>query len=186
MKLNKQQQQQWSIVTSVFSALSRAISDPELLKNEMAIHVSEFEGMTGGEVKVKIRTLPTPSIELVDCSKDFLQVTRDDEGVSTLRARIEGISFSSTIAYKEKYKHSNGAVVDGLRALADSLDKLPVEMRDQTGKIDIFSLIGVSHGAGVSDDDEDAPETPEASGSKELDEDKAFIELVKADDDSEV
>lgn len=167
MKLNKQQQQEWNKVTSIFSALSRAVSDPAALEAEMSTWVSEFETYMDNEVKVKIRMLPAPSIDLIDCSKDFLKLNRDESGYSTLKARVEGISFSSTIAYKDQYRHSNGAVVDALRALADSLEKLPTEMRDQEESIDIYSLIGVSHGAGRDDDEQ---------------EDAALIELLSAGD----
>lgn len=178
MKLNKQQQQQWNTVTSIFTALSRTVSDAAALENEMSTWVTGFEEAMGGEVKVKIRMLPAPSIDLIDCSKDFLKLNRDESGYSVLKARVEGISFSSTVAYKDQYRHSNGAVVDALRALADSLEKLPTEMRDQVESIDIYSLIGVTHAAGNDDDEVDAPAAPEAPQPVDADEDPALIELL--------
>lgn len=181
MKLNKQQQQQWNTVTAIFSALSRTVSDADALKAEMSNWVGEFEDATGGEVKVKIRMLPAPSINLVDCSRDYVKLNRDEQGVTTLKARVEGISFSSTVAYKEIYKHSNGAVVDALRALADSIEKLPVEMRDQEESVDIYSLIGVTHAAAHDDDDVDAPvDAKPADEPAEVDEEAKMIELLSS------
>lgn len=182
MKLNKQQQQQWNTVTSIFTALSRTVSDPVALEAEMSSWVTEFESAMGNEVKVKIRMLPAPSIDLLDCSKDFLKLNRDESGYSILKARVEGISFSSTVAYKDQYRHSNGAVVDALRALADSLEKLPTEMRDQEESIDIYSLIGVTHAAGNDEDESDAPAAPQVPEAPLADEDSALIELLSTGD----
>lgn len=182
MKLNKQQQQQWNTVTSIFTALSRTVSDPAALEAEMSSWVTDFESAMGNEVKVKIRMLPAPSIDLIDCSKDFLKLNRDESGYSILKARVEGISFSSTVAYKDQYRHSNGAVVDALRALADSLEKLPTEMRDQEESIDIYSLIGVTHAAGNDEDESEAPAAPEAPEAPLADEDSTLIELLSTGD----
>lgn len=188
MKLNKQQQQQWNTVTSIFTALSRTVLDAEALQKEMATWVDGFEALMANEAKVKIRMLPEPSIELIDCSKDFVKITCDDQGYTTLRSRVHGIAFNSTVAYKENYKHSNAAVIDGFRALADSLEKMPVEMRDQTGTVDIYALIGVSHAASA-DEEELEPQTP--AGEVETtapvavaEEDPALIQLFSEGDEA--
>lgn len=181
MKLNKQQQQEWNTVTSIFSALSRTVTDPGALETEMSTWVSKFEAAMGNEVKVKIRMLPAPSIDLIDCSKDFLKLNRDESGYSILKARVEGISFSSTVAYKDQYRHGNGAVVDALRALADSLEKLPTEMRDLEESVDIYSLIGITHSAANGEDEPDEPteeKAPDASQQADAEEDAALIELL--------
>jgi hypothetical protein len=182
MKLNKQQQQLWSTVTSVFGAVSRLSSDPAVIQGEMAQLIADFEVATDHEVKVKIRMLPTPSIDLIDCSRDSLKLNRDAEGSLTLRARVHGVGFSSTVSYKDSYAHSNVAIIDALRALADSLEKMPVEMCEQTAQsLDIYQLIGVSHSGG-SDDDETGPEEPQKPAEKDGEEESEFpIQLVSID-----
>lgn len=190
MKLTSKQQQQWNLVTSVFTALSRTVHDAAALEAEMATWITEFETSMGNEVKVKIRMLPAPSIDLVDCSKDYLRLNRDEQGASTLRARVEGILINSTIAYKENYKHSNGAVVDALRSLADSIEKLPVELRDQgqDGVTDIYSLLGVTHSAAVIEEeveDEAPADEAQAQPPADADEDEALISLFSGGDDDQ-
>jgi hypothetical protein len=182
MKLTKQQQQQWSTVTSVFGAVSRLSADPAVIQGEMANLIADFEVATDHEVKVKIRMLPTPSIDMIDCSRDSLKLSRDAEGSMTLRARVHGVGFSSTVAYKDSYAHSNMAIIDALRALADSLEKMPVEMREQTAQsLDIYQLIGVSHKGG-SDEDEASPEEPQKPAEeKPVEEDEFPIQLVSVD-----
>lgn len=188
MKLTSKQQQQWNLVTSVFTALSRTVHDAAALEAEMATWITEFETSMGNEVKVKIRMLPAPSIDLVDCSKDYLRLNRDEQGASTLRARVEGILINSTIAYKENYKHSNGAVVDALRSLADSIEKLPVELRDQgqDGVTDIYSLLGVTHSAAVIEEeveDEAPADGAPAPLPADAEEDEALISLFSGSDE---
>lgn len=183
MKLNKQQQQHWNTVSSVFSAISRFCKEEETIKAEMAQHVADFETSTNNEVKVKIRMLPTPSIDMIDCSRDSLKLSCDADGSVTLRTRVHGVGFSSTVSYKDSYAHSNIAVIDALRALADNLEKLPVEMREQTQSQDFYQLIGGTQSTGPDDDEAGtgAPEQPEnVDGPAE--EPELAIQLVSANE----
>lgn len=183
MKLNKQQQQQWNTVSSVFSAISKFCKEEDTIKAEMAQHIADFETSTNNEVKVKIRLLPTPSIDMIDCSRDSLKLTCDADGSVTLRTRVHGVGFSSTVSYKDSYAHSNVAVIDALRALADNLEKLPVEMREQTQSQDFYQLIGGTQTSG-SDDDEAGPVVPEQPDNVDgpAEEPELAIQLVSANE----
>lgn len=183
MKLNKQQQQQWNTVTSVFTAISRFCKEEDVIKQEMKDHIADFETATNNEVKVKIRMLPTPSIDMIDCSRDSLKLTCDADGSVTLRSRVHGVGFSSTVSYKDSYAHSNVAVIDALRALADNLEKMPVEMREQTQSQDFYQLIGGTQSSGLDEDEEggqkDLVNPENTDGPSE--EPELAIQLVSAD-----
>ncbi len=166
MNLNKQQQQQWGFLTSMFTALSR-VSSNEATAQEMSQPIKDFESSLNNEVKVKMRFDPSPSIEIIDCSKDFIRLNRQDE-LLELRAKVDGIAFSSRIAYKENYSYSNAAVVDALRALADSIENVPIEMRDQTESVDILIKGGQNAASQASEYDEG-------------EDDETIIELVSVD-----
>lgn len=150
MNLNKQQQQQWQIITSVFAAVSTMAQDEQTLLTSMKPQVEAFEALLGGKAKVKIRFAPTPSIDWIDCSRDGLKVSKDANGL-TMRARIEGIGIVTTVTYKEAYAHTNLAIAESLEALAAGLRKLPVEMKDQAEAVDLSNLIGIQ----ISDEDDD-------------------------------
>lgn len=152
MNLTKVQQQQLTFLNKMFVALTR-VSDQESVIQEMADHVSDFEQSMGGEVKIKLRFGAEPAVEVVDCSRDYLKLVRDKD-TSNLRARVEGISFTGRIAYRDNYSFSNAAIVDALRALADNVEKLNIELCDQAESVDIFSLMGVSHANAEDEADE--------------------------------
>lgn len=154
MNLNKQQQQQWQIITSVFQAVSSIAADEQALILTMKPQVDTFEAMLGGKAKVKIRFAPTPSIDWIDCSRDGLKVTKDANGL-TMRARIEGIGLVSIVSYKDSYAHTNLALAESLEALAAGLRKLPTEIKDQPESVDLSNLIGLQ----VSEDGDDEIES---------------------------
>jgi hypothetical protein len=183
MKLNKQQQQQWNALANIFTALSRVSPSEEALVQEMSTWICDFEQALGHEVKVKIRMAPAPSIDLVDCSRDSMRLHRDAEGTLTLRARIEDISIQAVVARTNAYAHSNGAVVDALRSLADSLETSPVELRSQTATVDIYSLLGMSRSGASADDEENTSDFKDASTTTEADEGETLIQLEPCQDD---
>ncbi|WP_408601222.1 hypothetical protein [Pseudomonas sp. PLMAX] len=152
MNLNKQQQQQWQIITSVFAAVSTMAPDEQTLLTLMKPHVDGFEASLAGKAKVKIRFAPAPSIAWIDCSRDGLKVSKDANGI-TMRARIEGIGIVTIVSYKESYAHSNLAIADSLEALAAGLRKIPTDMKDLTESGDLSNLIGIQISA--EDDDEE-------------------------------
>lgn len=151
MNLNKQQQQQWQIVTSVFEAVKNVATDEPTLKAMMKPQVDIFETLLAGKAKVKIRFAPTPSIDWIDCSRDGLKVSKDANGL-TMRARIEGIGIVSIVTYKDSYAHSNLALAESLEALAAGLRELPTEIKDQTEAGDLSAMIGLQ--VSVEDDEE--------------------------------
>lgn len=151
MNLNKQQQQQWQIVTSVFEAIKNVATDEPSLQAMMKPQVDGFETLLAGKAKVKVRFAPTPSIDWIDCSRDGLKVTKDANGL-TMRARIESIGIVSIVTYKEAYSHSNLALAESLEALAAGLRKMPTEIKDQAESADLSNLIGIQVSA--EDDDE--------------------------------
>ena len=152
MNLNKQQQQQWHIITSVFAAVSTMAPDEQTLLASMKPHVDSFEASLAGNAKVKIRFAPTQTIDWIDCSRDGLKVSKDANGI-TMRARIESIGIVTIVSYKESYAHSNLAIADSLEALAAGLRKMPTEMKDLTESGDLSNLIGIQ--ISEEDDDED-------------------------------
>lgn len=187
--MNKQQQQQWSMVTSIFAAVSRIATDEQAIQTEMSKWIQEFEDLTGNKARVKIRMLPTPSLDLIDCSKDDMKLRVETDGYTLLRATTEGISAELKVAYKKNYSFSNAALAESLRALAANIDRLPVELREQTEAIDIASLIGMSSAQLVEDEAPaaviDAPEVAQdaqAPNAEESVDDEPLISLEPASD----
>ena len=160
MNLNKQQQTQWQLVSGIFTGLSAAINDEQILATQMKPHIDAFETLVGGKAKVKIRMTPTPTIAWVDCSSDSLKLSVNDKSM-VMRACMNGIRFSTTLTYGEAYAHTNADLIDALETLKQSLLKLPSDMKDmQAG--DLSALIGLAPSS--TEDDEVGDEPPATAG----------------------
>ncbi len=152
MNLNKQQQQQWQLVTAIFTGLSAAISDEVILTTQMKPHIDTFEALTGGKAKVKFHLAPTPGIDWIDCSSDGLKLSSTTKGM-VARACMNGLRLSINLTYDGAYAHSNVAVIDALDTLKANLLKLTSDMKDMEPG-DISSLIGLAPSeSGRQDDD---------------------------------
>lgn len=160
MNLNKQQQTQWQLVSGIFTGLSAAITDEQILATQMKPHIDAFETLVGGKAKVKIRMTPTPTIAWVDCSSDSLKLSGNDKSM-VMRACMNGIRFSTTLTYGEAYAHTNADVIDALETLKQSLLKLPSDMKDMPAG-DLSALIGLAPSS--TEDDEVGDELPAAPG----------------------
>ena len=152
MNLNKQQQQQWQLVTGIFQGLSVAFSDEEVLATHMKPHIDAFEALTGGKAKVKFHLVPAPSIDWVDCSSDSLKLSGNAKGL-VMRACMNGIRISTTLTYADAYAHGNRAVIDALEALKQNLLKLTSDMKDMPAG-DISVLIGLAPSESTGQDDD--------------------------------
>lgn len=156
MSLNKSQQQQLSLIETVFKTICRVTTDHDAIRREIQPMIAEFEQSVGDNYRLRINLGDNPCLELVDRSRDSLKLTVDATPSVNLRARIEGISITARLAYKESYSHTNLALSSALRVMADEIDQLPIEMSEATEDTDLYSLIGVSHSeADVADINED-------------------------------
>lgn len=152
MNLNKQQQQQWQMVTAIFGGLAAAITDEEMLATHMKPHIDTFEALTGGKAKVKFHLVPTPGIDWIDCSSDGLKLSSTTKGM-VARACMNGLRLSINLAYDGAYAHSNAAVIDALDTLKANLLKLTSDMKDMEPG-DISKLIGLAPSESIGQDDD--------------------------------
>lgn len=151
MSLNKSQQSKWNFIVNVFSTVSRLSQDPTVVHKEMESWITDFEKECNGHAKVIIKLGENPSIYFLDSSKDSLKLVRDATPSTVLRAKVFGVSLASTIQYKESYLHKNDTLVNALRALADKIEGMPMELAEQTESMDVLEFLGGK----ASDSDEE-------------------------------
>ncbi|MBB4861303.1 hypothetical protein HNP46_000114 [Pseudomonas nitritireducens] len=161
MALTQKQTALWKSVQAVWNALQVAPLPEETIRVAMAASIADFETATDNEYKVRLRFEPRRELSMIDCAADRLGVSVDASGYITLKARIEGVLHSVTVAYGDQYQHSNGALAESLEALAGVVRKLPAELNSYKEKTQLSHVLGVTVPVGQDDDLDQSPATPE-------------------------
>lgn len=117
------------------------------IKLMMSPQIDEFQRSTNHKVRY-IEDGQNIKFELLNLSRDFVRV-RGVEDAKVLRAKINGVPVDVKITKGDEFSFSNDEIVETLRALADEVSNLSVEVRT----LDITA--DVRKGSGSTDADTD-------------------------------
>jgi len=152
MALKKEDKIRLEGLEQTLTMLTSSGIEKDAIEKMMETQISDFQKITNTKVKLNFES--KPSIDLLDLKKDFVRTREPNSETQVLRAKIEGVGIDAKLFKQEEYIFSNSDVVSALRALADEVEKLPLEL-NTLGVSDVRELeVHEELDDQVSDDDD--------------------------------
>lgn len=156
MALSKTDQVRFDGLKQTLTMLSGSGMELEQIKGMMAPQFADFQALTNQKVNV-VETENGLSLELLNLSRDFVRV-RGTEDLKTLRTKIQGVPVDVKVVKTNDYTFSNEDIVSALRALADEVEALTIEVNTLDITADVRKDFAVDTDDEVSIDTEESTE----------------------------
>lgn len=155
MALNKIDNVKFDSLSQTLSMLLQHGTELEVVKTMLAPQISDFEESSKHKVKFVIDG-ETVKLTALNLSRDYLRTRNPNDEQQVLRTKVEGVSIEVKLFKKDDFLQTNEDVVNALRALADEVSDLSVEL-NTLGTSDVRNL-GQNDSELDSDDSDDLDE----------------------------
>lgn len=167
MALNKLDQVRFDGLQQTLNMLVASSIPMPQIKVMMAPQIADFEASSNHKLRFVVDG-DQVLLSVVNMSKDFVRV-RGVEDAKVLRTKIIGVPIDVKITKADEYSFSNEAIVEALRALADKISFIGVEVNTLDITADVGKGTEASEDAVNGEEDDDLEPTSAVSVDSDAD-----------------
>ena len=127
MALKNNAKVRFEVMNQTFGSLIANNLDLETAKGIIGAQVEEFEKETNHKINYEVNGA-SGKLVLLDLSKDFVRTRMQNEDNQVLRAKLQGVPMDVKLWKRDDFEFSNEDIVSALRALANEVEAMPVEL----------------------------------------------------------